>query len=162
MLILPKRAEVASQHRGLRTAWSFARRHPRREVELVWHRARYTYENDSDVLIGTENFGFGPFIRDGTRHVLETTANLFFYGVALLGIAGLGALARRDAGRLVVALTLLGVTLVPLVSFGVPRFHTPAVPLLALSAAAALTSLARRLRAPGGPPASATAPGPAG
>ena len=158
----PQDQEVASEHSGFREAWRFARGHPTREIELLWHRGRYTFESDSESLDAIEAYGEDRFIRRDLRDALATLANLYFFAVAGLGLLGLSVLARRRADRLLVLLTLAGFALTPLAFFGNTRFHVPAIPLLALSAAALLTHGARRLGARREARASATAPGPAG
>jgi 4-amino-4-deoxy-L-arabinose transferase-like glycosyltransferase len=138
-------AEVARDKRNTHTALKFAWEHPRREVELAWKRAYYTYDGDYEALDAVESFGHGKFIPHGFRTVLQRIADGWFWLVMGLGLVGAVLLwSRRDGRRLFLLGALLAMALTPLVFFGDVRFHVPASALFVIAAAVAITSLARR------------------
>ena len=69
-------------------------------------------------------------------------ANAIYYATGLVVLAGILAFAlARDPRRLMVVLAFLYVLAIPLVFFGDPRFHYPAIPLAVVIAAATIVRL---------------------
>ena len=64
-----------------------------------------------------------------------------------LGVLGLWRIrARQDVRRLFVVLAMAALAAPPLVFFGDPRFHVPAVPLFAIPVALSLLAVVRRVK----------------
>ncbi len=148
----PVQIEVDRNRDGLRKAVSFAFAHPLTEVKLSLKKAYWLLYTDADGLYATESYGHDPFIPDNLQGALAHWSNLWFFGV--LGWAVVSApfllLSRdpRGAGLLLVAAYVLAI---PIVFFGDPRFHYPAVPMLTMSAGAGIAlmaSVARRRALP--------------
>jgi hypothetical protein len=129
--------EVRRNDDNTRRAIRFAVDHPVVELKLLSRKAYYTWEHDHDGLWAVESYGDDPFIDDGLRTALERVADVFFYVTISLGGLGLVGLVLPwgDGRRIFFLLALLSLAGIPLVFFGDARFHVPAVPLLALSAA---------------------------
>jgi 4-amino-4-deoxy-L-arabinose transferase-like glycosyltransferase len=127
--------------KALKWAWE----HPRREVELLWKRALYTYDGDYEGLDAVEAYGNAEFIPDGFRTVVQRIADGYFWFVLGFGLVG-GVLlwSRRDGRSTFVLGGMLAMALIPLAFFGDVRFHVPASPLFAIAAAVALATIARR------------------
>lgn len=120
---------------------------PRLSVAKVW----ITMENDVDALWGLQSFGHDVFIPDRTFANMKAGANLFYRSLLLLAAVGtafsLTRLRRSPAGHplLWVVLALIPAALVvPILSFGDPRFKAPLVPSLAILAALAIDVLVER------------------
>ncbi|MEA2449682.1 MAG: hypothetical protein QOG63_1614 [Thermoleophilaceae bacterium] len=140
-------AEVRRDHANTHKALVFAWQHPRREAELTWKRALYTYDGDYEALDAVEAYGNAEFIPDLFRKVLQRIADGWFWIVMGFGLVGAVLLWSRRDGRSTFLLgALLAMALVPLLFFGDVRFHVPASPLFAIAAAVALTRIARRVR----------------
>jgi hypothetical protein len=126
--------EIARDEHGRELALEFVRDHPREELKLVLRRLGATFMDDSDGLAAVESYGTDRFMSDSTREGLRTVANGYGLVVGLVaGGIGLVVLARRAGSPgLFVVLTGLGMLVPPLVFFGDPRFHVPAVPVAAI------------------------------
>jgi len=82
---------------------------------------------------------------DGTRDLLRGVANVYGLLFGLAGLAGVGVLLwRRDPSSFFVVLTGLGMLVPPLIFFGDPRFHVPAVPIAAIAAGALVAAVRYR------------------
>ncbi|MEZ5310733.1 MAG: hypothetical protein R2735_09125 [Microthrixaceae bacterium] len=136
------------------------------------------FSGDLDGLAASEDYGSDPFFSARTRTVLEWSANIYYFAVMGLSLAGLTMIwARRravlevgdgragvDAGSdvdrskvavAVASLCVLVVTfgaLVPALSFGDQRFKVPLMPFVAVIAgfglAAGWQQMTRAVRAP--------------
>jgi 4-amino-4-deoxy-L-arabinose transferase-like glycosyltransferase len=127
--------ETARDKWGRDIAVKFVRQHPGEELRLVFRRLGHTFENDADGIRAAESYDDDPFLSDGTRDVLRTIATTYGAVIGLAGVAGLVVLAvRRRPEGLLVVLIGVGMLLPPMVFFGDPRFHVPAVPIAALGA----------------------------
>ncbi len=135
--------EVRRNDDNIRKAFEFALNNPRREVILIAKKARWLWDHDHDGLWAVESYGDDPFIQPALRTGLAHLADSFFVVTAIVGGLGLVAFVRLpwEPRRLFVLLALLGLANVPLIFFGDARFHVPALPLLALSAAVFVVSL---------------------
>jgi hypothetical protein len=136
--------ELARDRHGREVAIDFVREHPREELRLVLRRIGALFTDDADGLAAVESYGDDPWMDSGTRRSLRTAANGYGLVAGLLGVAGLGVLVRgRAPGSLFVVLTGVGMLLPPLVFFGDPRFHVPAVPIAAVGAGVLVASIRR-------------------
>jgi 4-amino-4-deoxy-L-arabinose transferase-like glycosyltransferase len=136
-------SEVARDAHGRRLAVEFVREHPMEEVRLVLRRLGHTFADDADGIQAVESYGDDEWLDAGTRRSLRWGATAYGAAVALVAVPGSWLLARRSAPGLLVALTGLGMLLPPLVFFGDPRFHVPAVPVAALAVAVVATDARR-------------------
>ncbi len=125
--------EIERDAQGRRLAFEFVRDHPGEEVRLWWRRLHHTFRDDTDGLFAVESYGTDVFIPEGRRSALQTTGNWYY---ALVGTAGLAGLVRaavsRTPGALLVVTGFVALLLPPLLFFGDPRFHVPAIPLAAV------------------------------
>ena len=135
--------EVSRNNDNIGKSIEFALRNPGSEIELIFRKARWLWDHDHDGLWAVESYGDDPFIDPALRTALSQAADIFFVVTAGLGGLGLVAFVRqqRDPRRLFFLLALLALANVPLVFFGDARFHVPAMPLLALSAAGLVVNL---------------------
>jgi 4-amino-4-deoxy-L-arabinose transferase-like glycosyltransferase len=145
--------EAARNRIGLRRGLRYAVRHPAREVRLLATKVHLTLGDDHDGLDAVESNGADPFIGRGVRSVLRRGADFYYYAVVVLAVLGLPGLVRgRDAARLVVLGTAVGLLLVPFGLYGLARFKVPVTPFLAISAGVTLARVSRRARQPPGIP----------
>lgn len=137
---LPRPAfETERDAHGRKLAVEFVKAHPGEEVALWWRRAVHTFNDDADGLFADESYGTDRFLPDGLRSGLHVLANVYGALAGLASLAGFAVLAvgrqrpRPDPDRLLVLLTALGILMPPLIFFGDPRFHVPAIPLAAVA-----------------------------
>ncbi|MEA3056120.1 MAG: hypothetical protein QOD30_1552, partial [Actinomycetota bacterium] len=120
---------------GRHLAVEFVKHHPGEEVRLVARRLGHTFDDDADGLSAVESYGDDPFMSNGTRDLLRRSATTYGAALAILGLGGLVVLAiRRTPSSIFLVLTAVGMIIPPLVFFGDPRFHVPAVPIVAIAA----------------------------
>jgi len=139
--------EVRRNRDNIRKAIRFAAVNPQAELILLGRKAFHLLEHDHDALTVAESWGLDPFIAPWLRRTLERAADGFFFvtlGVALIGMLWI---ARQpcDPRRLMLLYAFLALILAPLAFFGDPRFHVPALPLLAIAAARGALSLFERM-----------------
>lgn len=121
--------------RGLR-AW---RRGWRDEPHLTFRRLAITVERDDDALRAVQSYDLDPWLDPGAARLLSGLSNGAWYVVGVAGLAGAARMVwSRRGEQIIVPLTVVGLILPPLVTFGDPRFKVPAVPLLIVCAAALL------------------------
>ena len=126
--------ELARDRHGREVAIDFVREHPGEELRLVFRRLGALFTDDADGVAAVESYGDDPWMADGTRRLLRRVATGYGLVAGLVGVAGLVVLARRRTpSALVVVLTGVGMLLPPLIFFGDPRFHVPAVPIAAIA-----------------------------
>ena len=146
--------EVRRNNDNIRTALTYARKHPVQELGLLFKKAWWLVRSDHDGLWAIESYGDDRFLDANVRNALTRVADGFFFVTVAVGAVGMFGLARPfDARRFFFLLALLGLALVPLVFFGDARFHVPAMPLLVIPAAwmaVTLPGLLQRLGAPAG------------
>lgn len=130
------------------TAVRYALGHPLTELKLSFWRAYYTYHNDHDGLSDTPGYldvPEGGYYR--YRFMLADAADAYCWIVVALAMLVLPRAWRSRRGgdprRRFLLMTAVWLALTPLVFFGQSRFKIPAVPLLAIGAAATLVTLAR-------------------
>ena len=144
--------EVERNSHTLRQGVKFATRHPVDELHLVFWRGYYLLNSDHDGVDAVESGGAPPpfsFIPERSRLVLETLGDAWFFAVAALAVFALPAFVRdRDGRRWLFLLTGVGLLLVPLGLYGLPRFKVPVEPFLALGAAVTVARLTARRSEP--------------
>ncbi|HTN99598.1 MAG TPA: DUF2723 domain-containing protein [Microthrixaceae bacterium] len=134
-------------------AMDWALGHPMSLPGLGISKIIITFQSDHDAIRAVESFGEDPFLGDRTRSVLNGMADTYYFIVLTLALVGLvGSFARRSsrqgllggqgAARLTVVLVVLAGALIPVLSFGEPRFKVPLEPFLALLAAVAVGEFA--------------------
>jgi 4-amino-4-deoxy-L-arabinose transferase-like glycosyltransferase len=148
----PQEVELARNKEGVRIAVHDVVTHPLRMPKLIAQKAYWLLYKDDDGIWAAESYGNDYFIPTFRREVLAFAANAIYYAAGALAIAGaLAFVLSKDVRRLVAMAALLYMLAIPLVFFGDPRFHYPAIPLVVLVAAATIVMLwdrrARRLPA---------------
>lgn len=138
----PTELELARNKDGLRIAVKDVASHPFRMPKLVAQKAYWLLYKDDDGIWAAESYGNDYFIPNFRREVLAFAANSIYYATGLLVIVGgLAFVLAKDVRRLVVMLAFLYVLAIPLIFFGDPRFHYPAMPLACVIAAATAVAL---------------------
>lgn len=132
------RQEVDADAEKTRIALRAVADDPKRQPWLVWRRFYFTWlqPGDHDAIVAVQSYGTDPFIDATTEDRLRTVADLAYWVVAAVGVAGLGALAwrRRPEDVFWVGCAVM-TALVPLAFFGDSRFKVPVIPLLIVAAA---------------------------
>lgn len=132
----PHEVELDRNREGVKIAVRDVLGHPFRMPKLIAQKAYWLLYKDDDGIWAAESYGNDYFIPNFRREVLAFAANSIYYATGALVALGVLAFALgRDVRRLVLALAMLYVLAVPLVFFGDPRFHYPAMPLAAIVAA---------------------------
>jgi 4-amino-4-deoxy-L-arabinose transferase-like glycosyltransferase len=148
----PQEVELGRNKEGVRIAVHDVVTHPLRMPKLIAQKAYWLLYKDDDGIWAAESYGNDYFIPAFRREVLSFAANAVYYATGALAIAGaLAFVFSNDVRRLAAMAALLYMLAIPLVFFGDPRFHFPAMPLVILVAAATIVMLwdrrARRLPA---------------
>lgn len=148
----PQQVELGRNKEGVRIAVRDVVTHPLRMPKLIAQKAYWLLYKDDDGLWAAESYGNDYFIPAFRRGVLSFAANAVYDATGALVIAGgLWFVLGKDIRRLAAMAALLYVLAIPLVFFGDPRFHYPAIPLAVVVAAATVVMLwdrrARRLPA---------------
>jgi 4-amino-4-deoxy-L-arabinose transferase-like glycosyltransferase len=148
----PQEVELGRNKEGVRIAVHDIVTHPLRMPKLIAQKAYWLLYKDDDGIWAAESYGNDYFIPAFRREVLSFAANAVYYATGALAIAGaLAFVFSNDVRRLAAMAALLYMLAIPLVFFGDPRFHFPAMPLVILVAAATIVMLwdrrARRLPA---------------
>lgn len=137
--------ELARDRHGREVAIEFVREHPGEELKLVFRRLGALFTDDADGLAAVESYGDDPWMDADTRRLLRGVATWYGLVAGSVGAIGLVLLARRATpAALVVVLTGVGMLVPPLIFFGDPRFHVPAVPIAAIGAGWLAASLRYR------------------
>jgi 4-amino-4-deoxy-L-arabinose transferase-like glycosyltransferase len=145
----PQQVELDRNSEGVKIAIRDVASHPFRMPKLVAQKAYWLLYKDDDGIWAAESYGNDYFIPNFRREVLAFAANAVYYATGLVVLTGILAFAlAKDLRRLVVALAFLYVLAIPLVFFGDPRFHYPAIPLAVVIAAATIVRLWDRRRIP--------------
>lgn len=157
------RLEVERNERNLREAVRWTLENPGEELSRWPARARATFGNDHSALVALESEGTDPFLPDWLRSSLRRLADGWYAVWAPIGAVGVvwllvsGERRRRPATVLVTG-TAATLVLAAQTLYGLPRFHVPVLPLLAITAAALVdatltrrTPPARRRTAPPAP-----------
>lgn len=129
--------EVRFNELGLRRAREYATHHPEHEVELVGRKIMWLWRPDSDVVDWVESFGATPLPEGGQGPLRMLVDSTYFGLLALVGAAPL--VARGHArGLLFAGLLIAAWTAIHVVFFSEPRYHLPALAVLAPAAGVTL------------------------
>ncbi len=138
----PQRVEVRRNRDGVRIAVEDVIRHPLRMPALEARKAYWLLYKDDDGLFAAESYGNDHFIPQLRRDVLSFAANSIYYATGLIVIVGAAAFAlSRDLRRGFLLASFLYLLAIPLLFFGDPRFHFPAIPLAVVIACATIVGL---------------------
>jgi hypothetical protein len=142
--------ETERDSRNRRWAIDFVRDQPIDELNLWGKRLYHTFKSDWDGLRTVESYGDAPFMSDRTRAVLRWVGTGYYLTTVALAAAGGVMVARRpdqrDARWALLPLAIIATVVLPVVAtFGDPRFHLPALPLLALMSAVPIAAFGSRL-----------------
>ncbi len=138
----PQQVELDRNKEGVRIAIRDVASHPFRMPKLVAQKAYWLLYKDDDGIWAAESYGNDYFIPSFRREVLTFAGNAIYYATGLIVLAGILAFVlARDPRRLTLVLAFLYVLALPLVFFGDPRFHYPAIPLAVVIAAATIVRL---------------------
>lgn len=127
--------EVAADKEKTSIAIEAIRNDPGRQPWLLWRRFWFTWirDGDHDGLVAAQSYMSDSFVPPETHRRLAYGADLAYWAVGVLGVAGLVlVLRRRGSVELLVAGALAVNALVPLAFFGDSRFKVPAMPLLVI------------------------------
>jgi 4-amino-4-deoxy-L-arabinose transferase-like glycosyltransferase len=138
--------EIVRNRHAFDQGTKYALHHPVDEGRLLFWRGYFLFQDDHDGLDAVEPRGpQHSFIPRRPRLVLATVADAWFFAVAVLAAFSLPRwFGRRRGDRLLVITTALGLLLVPLELYGLPRFKVPLEPFLALGAAVTIARLTAR------------------
>lgn len=143
--LTPTQVEVERNREGAKIALKDVAVDPFRMPGLVAKKAYWLLYKDDDGLFAAESYGNDYFVPHYRRDALVFAANSIYYATGALVLAGgLAFVLSKDVRRLVVMLAMLYILAVPLVFFGDPRFHFPAIPLATVIAAATIMMLWER------------------
>lgn len=145
----PEVAEVEKNREGTRKAISYAVHHPLNEPRLLFWKFWYMAAEDRDGTYASESYNNDLFLSDDLRGWLNYWANIWYYawaGWALLSLPLI--LLSRDLRHVGLAVAIMYLLAMPLIFFGDPRFHFPAIPLIAIVAANGVVTVFRARRAP--------------
>jgi len=139
--VAPDRVEVERNERNTRAALRWMVNHPGEELSRWPARATSMFRHDHSALEALESEGAAPFLPPWLRTVLRGGADAWYAVVAPVGAIGaVWLMADRDRRRrpatVLVVGTAASLVLAALALYGLPRFHLPVLPLLAISAAA--------------------------
>lgn len=137
--------EVRNNRTNLASAWRFVRENPGEELSLQGQRLYYSFSGSSQILDHWQEPVFSdqqwdPLMSPSWRGVLGTVTDVYFFTVCALALVGSRFFWTRDEPRrLLVWLTGIAlIATIPLLLYGLERFHLPVLPLLAVVAAPAL------------------------
>jgi hypothetical protein len=147
----PDQVEIHRNREGSKIAIKDTLSDPLRTPSLVAKKAYWLLYKDDDGLWAAESYGNDWFIDQPMRDILSFAANAVYYATGLVVLFGAAAFVlSRDLRRAVILTTMLYVLAVPLVFFGDPRFHFPAIPFACAIAGATIVAIwdQRRLLSP--------------
>jgi 4-amino-4-deoxy-L-arabinose transferase-like glycosyltransferase len=145
----PRQLELDRNREGLRIAVEDVITDPLRMPGLIGQKAYWLLHTDDDGLTAAESYGHDRFIPKYRREVLSFAANSIYYATGAIAILGAAAFAlSKDMRRAFMLATLFYTLALPLVFFGDPRFHFPAVPLMVLIAVWTIVAIWDRRRRP--------------
>lgn len=138
--------EARISNDAFRDGLSYAFTHPRREVELTFKKLYWLYYRDDEAVLWSEAHYDRPFLQRDVRQRLFDLSNRYYYAVLALCALGIaGPFSARAASRSLLVALLAYWTLVHLAFFADPRFHAPALPVMALLAGGAVQKAAAGL-----------------
>jgi len=115
---------------------------PLAQPRLVLLRTAATFQHGHDFRWASQSYGADLWLDDSTSILVDWAADGPWFAVIALGLCGLPILwDRRDPRRIVVLLSIIGLSTAAWPFFGNPRFGVPAVALMILPAAMVLSGL---------------------
>jgi hypothetical protein len=134
------KSEIRNDRIKTREAIRYIEHHLSREPWLVTRRAYYMFRRDDDGVQAVRSYGADRWMSRDTVLWLSRLANSVYAVVAVVGLVGLVRLTlSRRPDALLIVLSALATVAVPLAFFGDSRFKVPAMPMLIIAAAAAVT-----------------------
>ena len=139
--------EIERNRDGLKIAIEDRLADPVGTIPLIAKKAYWLMYKDDDGLWAAESYGNDWFISHPRREILSFSANAVYYATGVLTLFGMTAFVlSKDLRRLFMVMAMLYVLAVPLVFFGDPRFHYPAMPFVVVIAGATIVWLWDRRR----------------
>jgi hypothetical protein len=138
--------------RTLRQAIGWAATHPLEQPRLLLRKAFESFGSDADAVSIAEDFGRQPLVGTRTRTLLRRVADIWYWGA--IALAGLGLATLRRCRQALPLWVLPAVSALFVGGIGLPRYHEPMMPHLALLAGATIAAL----RAAGGEQREPSAP----
>jgi hypothetical protein len=140
--------ETRRQSDNIERALTYIRENPVDAFSPVPDRARFTLQHDWDGLQAAGDYGAQPVFGPDTSDRVADLADLYYWALSALAIAGVVVVVRQGAWadrrwQVFVLAAPVGL-LSPLLTFGDPRFKMGIYPAVALCAAVAIVTLARR------------------
>lgn len=126
-------SEVEADQEKVRIALDAIRSDPGRQPGLVRKRFSYTWlrNGDHDALVAIQSFGKDPFLGADREQRLADLADVAYWIVCAVGVAGaLVLLWRRRGVDVLLVGSAVMTAAVPLAFFGDSRFKVPVIPLL--------------------------------
>ena len=153
----PGLPEAERNPANTRAAIHFILDHPGEELRQIPKRFVLMMHQDHGTLAEALGNGSHLSLPSGLRTAIDFFTDGYYHLTWIIGLPALVMLFRRwrrdrrfGPHRAVIAITLLGLQLIPIASWGNPRFHTPMLPFLALLTAISADWALKRLR-PRGP-----------
>jgi len=139
------RREVVDNEVKTRRALRWMFEHPTTVLSLLPLRLYYGYVNDRDGIVqATVQNPKHPPLGARNSRILATVADAYFFAALAIALAGLPWFFHRSMPRrLFTAAAALALLATPVYTYGLVRFHVPALPLAAVLAAPALTAIIR-------------------
>ncbi len=144
----------ANTKAGLR----FILHYPGEELRQIPKRFMLMMEQDHGILAEVLGNGSHLTMPKPVYNVITFGTDAYYHLAWMIAVPGLGLLFfgwRRDRRfgprRAIIGVTLIGLQVLPIASWGNPRFHIPMLPFIALVAAASISWVIDRLHGTTGP-----------
>ena len=122
-------------------------RHPADDVRLAAYKTYLTLGSSQDGLVAAEDDGQQPFVRGIPRDLLSRAADVWQWGVLVLGILGLAFVPRCRRALPVWSVAALQLALI-WGGIGMDRYNHPIMPLVVMLAAGTIDALRAGARTP--------------
>lgn len=132
-----KEREIFFDDEGRRRALTYAREHPRRELELAMYRIGYLLRSDARDAI-SNSLQVTPIV--GRSRAYFLIGDVFYYSIISLAALSLLTMTRSRVWFALWSSILVWLAL-HLVFAGEPRYHVPLMPVAAVLAATSLRAL---------------------
>jgi 4-amino-4-deoxy-L-arabinose transferase-like glycosyltransferase len=169
----PAEAEARVNRDGFRKGLSYAVRHPLRELTLSARKLWHLYARDDEAVGWADAHGERHVFGDGERLAWRALADVYYWLLLILAAIGAITTLRSTTSRqrvdttggptrrpvpddrrpttddrrptqILLASLVVYWTLVHIAFFADPRFHAPILPVIAIAAAAGITTLLRQ------------------
>ncbi|CAB4871414.1 unannotated protein [freshwater metagenome] len=149
----PNLPEEVRNPANTRAGLRFIVRNPGEELRQIPKRFLLMMEQDHGILPEVLGNGSHLTLPSAVYNAITFTTDGYYHLSWMLALPGLGLLFlgwRRDRRcgprRAIIGVTLIGLQLLPIASWGNPRFHIPMLPLLAIIDAASIMWVIDRIR----------------